>query len=92
MTETRQDTALLEDAGQPTQGNRIKEQMEKQDVSISELAEFLGVSRNAVKYWRKNQNQPPLIKMYVIAAFLKCCIHDLIIKSPKPEDEPKEDV
>lgn len=65
--------------------NRIKSVLAEKGKSSKDLYTALGVSKFTVSKWVRNEVQPPLVKLYLIAEFLGVPVCDLL------NDPPTED-
>lgn len=61
--------------------NRIKEFLDKQGISQTDLANRLGKSFNMVNHYATNKVQPPIPILYKIANILHVDVRDLLISN-----------
>nr|DAE26997.1 MAG TPA: helix-turn-helix domain protein [virus sp. cthq354]DAE27616.1 MAG TPA: helix-turn-helix domain protein [virus sp. ctf7E27] len=65
--------------------NRIKEFLDKQGISQTDLANRLGKSFNMVNLYATNKVQPPIPILYKIANILHVDVRDLLISNINKE-------
>lgn len=63
--------------------NRIKEVLEKRDLTQTWLSEYLGKSYNMVNSYAQNRRQPSLELLYEIAEVLDVDVKELIVSNKK---------
>lgn len=66
-------------------GGQINFYMEKNNVTIPELAEYLSVSDNAVRNWIRGENLPTTERMYEICKKLDADIKDIMVEIKENE-------
>lgn len=65
--------------------NRIKEFLEEQGISQTDLAHRLGKSFNMVNLYATNKVQPPIPVLYKIADILQVDVRDLLTSNINEE-------
>ena len=55
------------------------------DMSGAEVAEVLGISRQAVNHWEIGKAMPEADKLLKLAALYNCRVEDLLIGNPNKE-------
>lgn len=56
------------------------------DKGLNEVAELLGVSRQAVWNWERGYAYPEASKLMTLARFLGCPVEDLLTGNPTKDD------
>lgn len=59
-------------------GARLRLERKKQNFSQGDVAEFLGVSRQAVSTWEKGINCPSVTQLIEFCVLFCCCAHTLL--------------
>lgn len=59
-------------------GLKIRELREKKGISVQDLADGIGVTRQQINHYESGRNKPPLDKIEAIASFLKINVNDLM--------------
>ena len=67
-------------------GDRIKEYRQKSGMSQEKIAEFVGVSRQAVTKWEANQTAPSTENLFKLAEIFGIKVDDLL----ETEDNEKQ--
>lgn len=68
-----------------TTGEKIKYYRKSQNLSQENLAEKVGVSRQAVSKWESNKSSPSTDNLVIIGKVLDVSIEDLTSNNPTPK-------
>lgn len=65
-------------------GNRIKERREKKGLLQKDIANFVGVSQQAVARWEKGETEPDSATLVKLAELLECSVDYLLGRTNVP--------
>lgn len=69
-------------------GARLKFLREEQDIAVSEIAEAIGCTRQAIHQWERGSAFPSLPTLLMVASALDCSLVDLMPEEAHHRVEP----
>ena len=73
-------------------GERIKEQRKSSGLSQEKVAEFVGVSRQAVTKWETGQSAPSTENLFKLAEIFGTTVDILLASDEEEKDTPAEQI
>ena len=68
-------------------GNKLKEMRTNQGLSQEQLAEKIGVSRQAITKWETNRGLPDVENMVILAEIFKMTLDELVLQEKKLQEK-----